>query len=516
MAQTNYLIGDNKSLREFKGGGGSIIQTTWSELKSLRDKGGLTIGAFYEITDYDCTINPNHTTCSSAHHGFNVIVYATDGSTLTENALAKRREGDTYFTNANLEAWDLKYCLDNDQTKYNFSGSDDDGGKGVIWWMRDEYGNEAYYDFKNVMEIRYEITASTLSDITPELSYIRHFTSLTSKTGWTINTANPLSFYTFSLCLGPDLNKDTILDLSVQDWSKYKHYDDTSYSKNFGNNKLLDKSFFNENYDRFKINCFLVVNGKITPTWVDGEHFYNFFLCSNKLENRNYSNTFNCIYTYNSASGSDGYCNIYCNYNTFGSDCYSNTFGSVCNYNTFSSGCYFNTFGSSCGFNTFSSDCKYNTFGSYCYSNTFGFSCNHNFFASVCCYNTIGTYCEQIKFDSGCIYDTLGSSHASGLTNYCAYILFHSGVQCLNLYCTASPGSISKGDKRYRTDLNGTGYMYFQNIEVHSSTGSCYIDSNGRTAQSYATYSLSSRGLFYKTNVFVNSSNSMTSNTVGY
>ena len=471
MAQTNYLIGDNKSLREFKGGGGSVIQTTWSELKSLRDKGGLTTGAFYEITDYDCTINPNHTTCSSAHHGFNVIVYATDGSTLTENALAKRREGDTYFANANLEAWDLKYCLDNDQTKYNFSGSDDDGGKGVIWWMRDEYENEAYYDFKNVMEIRYEITASTLSDITSELPYIRHFTSLTSKTGWTINTASPLSFYTFSICLGADLNKDTILDLSVQDWSKYKHYDNISYSKNFGNNKLLDKSFFNETYDRFKINCFLVVNGKITPTWTDGEHFYNFLLCDNKLETKNYSNTFNCIHTYSSATGSNGYCMVYCFSNTFGSDCYSNTFGS------------------------------------YCYSNTFG---------SYCSFNTFGLYCEHIKFDSSCIYNTLGSSHASGLTECCAYIYFHLGVECLNLYCTTSPGSISKGDKRYRWDLRRQGYTYFQNIEVYSSTGSYYLDSSNLWVQSYATYSLSSRGLYYKTNVFVNSSNNMTSNTVGY
>ena len=498
MAQTNYLIGDNKSLREFKGGGGSVIQTTWSELKSLRDKGGLTTGAFYEITDYDCTINPNHTTCSSAHHGFNVIVYATDGSTLTENALAKRREGDTYFANANLEAWDLKYCLDNDQTKYNFSGSDDDGGKGVIWWMRDEYGNEAYYDFKNVMEIRYEITASTLNDITSELPYIRHFTSLTSKTGWTINTASPLSFYTFSICLGADLNKDTILDLSVQDWSKYKHYNDLSYSKNFGNNKLLDKSFFNESYDRFKINCFLIVNGKITPTWTDGEHFHNFLLCDNKLETRNYSNTFNCIYTYNSATGNDGYCMVEYSSNTFGSHCYSNTFGSSCSSNTFGSYCYSNTFGSSCSSNTFGSDCYSNTFGSSCY------------------YNSFGVYCEYIKFDSSCVYNTLGSSHASGLTECCAYIYFHSGVQCLNLYCTTSPGTISKGDKRYRWDLQRQGYTYFQNIEVHSSTGSYYLNSSNQWVQSYATYSLSSRGLYYKTNVFVNSSNNMTSNTVGY
>ena len=39
------------------------------------------------------------------------------------------------------------YCLDNDSGRFGWA---DDSGKGVIYWMRDLYGNEAPYDFKNI------------------------------------------------------------------------------------------------------------------------------------------------------------------------------------------------------------------------------------------------------------------------------------------------------------------------------------------------------------------------------
>ena len=50
--------------------------------------------------------------------------------------------------NANIPAWELKYSLDNDTTKYAWA--DEINGKGVIYWLKDEYGNECPYDFKNI------------------------------------------------------------------------------------------------------------------------------------------------------------------------------------------------------------------------------------------------------------------------------------------------------------------------------------------------------------------------------
>lgn len=53
--------------------------------------------------------------------------------------------------NADLPAWELKYCLKNDEHRFSWA---DRGGKGVIYYMKDEYNNEAPYDFKNVQFIR--------------------------------------------------------------------------------------------------------------------------------------------------------------------------------------------------------------------------------------------------------------------------------------------------------------------------------------------------------------------------
>lgn len=128
------------------GNGGGIQEITWSALKTLRDGGNLTPGKFYRITNYTCTTTQTNT--QSAGHVFDIIVLALSESTLSETAWASHHEGDTYFSNSNLSAWELKYCLDNDTTRFDWA--DTTNGKGVIYWMRDEYNNECPYDFKNI------------------------------------------------------------------------------------------------------------------------------------------------------------------------------------------------------------------------------------------------------------------------------------------------------------------------------------------------------------------------------
>ena len=49
---------------------------------------------------------------------------------------------------ANIPAWELKYCLDNDTER--FAWADDEQGKGIIYYMKDEWNNECPYDFKNI------------------------------------------------------------------------------------------------------------------------------------------------------------------------------------------------------------------------------------------------------------------------------------------------------------------------------------------------------------------------------
>lgn len=133
------------------GGGGSTpaqlaVSTTYAALKALRDGGNLVPGTWYRITDYACTTTQQDT--MSANHAFDIIVRADDESHLNENAFAAHHDGDNYFADCKLEAWQLKYCLDNDTDR--FAWADTTNGTGVVYWMKDEFENECPYDFKNI------------------------------------------------------------------------------------------------------------------------------------------------------------------------------------------------------------------------------------------------------------------------------------------------------------------------------------------------------------------------------
>lgn len=62
---------------------------------------------------------------------------------------------ETKIVPVNMNAWELKYCLDNDKDLFDWAETD---GRGVIYWLKDEFGNEAPYDFKNAMFRRYQVS----------------------------------------------------------------------------------------------------------------------------------------------------------------------------------------------------------------------------------------------------------------------------------------------------------------------------------------------------------------------
>ena len=207
------------------------ILKTWAQLKDARDAGNLIPGQYYRITDYVTTSMAANT--RSAGHPFDIIVRADSKDTLNEQAWAVKHDGDTYFEGARLEAWELKYQLDNVQWSqrvgtliedendgytalsigtvdidgetyilwdaseftedYGFTrmvsltkevgaemwtydpatgekgedvqtsiaaiiGEYTEAGKGTITWMKDEWGNIAGYDFKNIQQKRWKVT----------------------------------------------------------------------------------------------------------------------------------------------------------------------------------------------------------------------------------------------------------------------------------------------------------------------------------------------------------------------
>lgn len=150
------------------------IQITYEELKTLRDSRELIKGAKYEITDYKTIINGNSlldlslesvknslglnetiswatgiTASTDERVLFNIIVTATDIDTLDANAIAiyDSERGSDYLSQAKVSQWELKYDLDNNTTKYAWAS---ENGYGVIYYMKDEWGNECPYDFKSI------------------------------------------------------------------------------------------------------------------------------------------------------------------------------------------------------------------------------------------------------------------------------------------------------------------------------------------------------------------------------
>ena len=93
-----------------------MIEVTYDELKELRDNSKLIPGYKYRIIDYYCGTTQEGT--CSAGHIFDIIVEAITTNELNENARAINHDGDTYFADSNLNAWELKYSLDNNGDRF--------------------------------------------------------------------------------------------------------------------------------------------------------------------------------------------------------------------------------------------------------------------------------------------------------------------------------------------------------------------------------------------------------------
>lgn len=149
----------------------------YAELKAMRDAGELVSGMWYRITDYVTMINeyvtestgqviPTH--MKSAGHPFDVIVMAISTSEISQDARAIQHEGDEYFANSDLNSWQIRYRF-TDLSKHFFDFLYPEDNKGLITWMRDEYGNECPYDFKNILFERHAMLDTSLPSIVSDM-----------------------------------------------------------------------------------------------------------------------------------------------------------------------------------------------------------------------------------------------------------------------------------------------------------------------------------------------------------
>ena len=275
-----------------------ITSITWSELKQLRDGNNLLPGHQYRITDYQCTTTQENT--QSVGHQFDIIVTADSINKLNEKAKACLHDGDTYFENSNLAAWQLWYSLDNDTNR--FAWADDNLGHGVIYRMIDEYNNDCPYDFKNIQFKRYKITKSKLSSLVGTYLTIGANPGI----GLEIDSNDSKMFYTFSYLgelntlteyRGEILEDASIIGNTLQS-------DDGSTQGVYGN---TIKYYFGSSIENSK-----------------------------PIQSLN-----NIVFlTYNNDDGYYG-----CYFNSFDINCFNNSFGNYCFINSFGNMCQGNSFG---------------------------------------------------------------------------------------------------------------------------------------------------------------------------
>lgn len=290
-----------KSNVTLSSGGGiaeTMVETTYAELKSMRDNGTLTPGMWYRITDYVCTTTQENTI--SAGNKFDVIVLATGTNSLSEQARAINhtpQDGETdYFANSNLSAWTIWYCLDNDTMR--FAWADSTNGKGVIYRMIDEWGNDVPYDFKNIK----------------------------FKSPLDINTY-PYYYYTFA---SENVEDNTDNSLDIINYCCFNTIKLAHEEIQYINCNLFIGAFSFEN----SLDCNCINN-------LFEEHSIHITLGRECSHNLFRSGCVNIILGFQ------------CNYNKLGKSCKTITFGGSCNNNNLGEQCLSFLFGDGCSRNKF-------------------------------------------------------------------------------------------------------------------------------------------------------------------
>ncbi len=357
-----------------------------------------------------------------------------------------------YFANSKLEAWKLKYCLDNDTSR--FAWADEVNGKGVIYRMIDEFNNDVPYDFKNIIyQTRpgftynqwgqeYTFTRDTgLDMIIADIQYYGYVgyrtpTAWSSNTCWLRDDPATTSSVVYDAS-GATTGYGNIIAVSNENYDVYTFSRTKTATQDFDvslNGFLY--SCYSNTIRPYVVEQAQVLNRITFVGWYAATSYPGLYCYNNTFGDNCHSNTFgnNC---YANTFGNSCYANTFgtvCYNNTFGDNCHSNTFGNNCYANTFGNSCYANTFGTVCYNNTFGDNCHSNTFGNNCYANTFGNSCYANTFGTVCYNNTFGDYCQSNTFGTDCYNNTFGECYQSNtFGEYCQSNTFGNNCRYLRI-----------------------------------------------------------------------------------
>ena len=445
------------------------VKATYEEMTEMRDQGKLIPGQYYQITDYVTTVNgATITNARSAGHPFDILVRADSANTLNEQAWAVRHDGDTYFNAARLEAWQLKYRLDNvqwskqtgtyvtdEENGYTFqvvgditlsghtykllqgygmyvedwsdyalmetvaegeqiicyygdpeefdpeepeevgtaSGVEEvtEAGKGTIVYMKDEWGNECPYDFKNVQFKRYMTTDSVSGREGLDGKYMVADPDNPAQGLSVEDTEDFIWAYTFS----SDNAGGEQTDYSLTDEHHVHDNVFRPYSGGLPNNVMFGVNNYGNS---FGADCYNNSwgNGCNNNSWGNGCN-------NNSWGNECYNNSWGNSNQYNSWGNSN-------QYNSWGNGCYNNSWGNGCSNNSWGNYCHGNSWGNNCDNNSWGNNCSSNSWGNECYNNSWGNYCHRNSWGNLNRYNSWGNGCNNNSWGNNVTQSTLFGS----------------------------------------------------------------------------------------------------------
>ncbi|MGM9972061.1 MAG: hypothetical protein ACI35W_06600 [Anaeroplasmataceae bacterium] len=360
---------------------------SYDTLINLVNNNQLDANKLYKINDYE-TIVKSDNEYMSANHKFDIVVRAIDSSNLDENAVAVKSTRDSYFDNSNLASWDIKYSIYNNTNLYEWASSN---GKGVIYYMKDEYDNEFPYDFKNILFKRYKVTG-----VSNEASneFLGNYYAFKDCYGCTYDQNDYKWCYTFEDLDNPNPN-DALITASRPIVSNHMgiYHMGTDFKQRGLNNIVF----------------YSTASSVETVDW-DGRQ------CK------------------------DNYFNSECHHWTLGGDFTQNTIescsryniiGQSFNHNDISTDFQYNIIGQAARFNTFDGDFSHNIVGKAAMANQFHNVINYNIFGDNFMVNTVyemvlncefknnismftvGKYCRNCVVDSNISTSSLGDNCAN-------------------------------------------------------------------------------------------------------
>ena len=380
------------------------VKATYQQMVDMREQGKLIPGQYYQITDYVTTTAQAET--QSAGHPFDILVRADSVSTLNEQAWTVRHDGDTYFQNANLEAWRLKYCLDNDYDRF-------------AWCQRESIviSNQEY-----LRSEADDVSGANYPYCWKQGTTKRYTNTVTPTAGTDVakgNTAGTGTNYQIQTVNHIDGTQRGVIYEMEDEFGNKCAYDFKNIM--FASYKITAMEKVPDivgQYGGYKVGTTMYPSGatleneavfRYTFDYMSGDVSHDATIYQTTQSATNcHGNIFGSYYMSKQLTLN----NIVIGGTTFGA-CYGNEFGENCHHfrmghtcygNRFGVNNYQNTWGNSNQYNTWGNNNWYNTWGNFNYSNTWG---NNNW------YNTWGNYNTSNMWGNECRYNTWGNSNGS-------------------------------------------------------------------------------------------------------